>query len=263
MKILFFGDVVGRPGRTALTRLLPDLKTEYGADLVLANVENMAHGFGITPETIAEVKSAGVDVCTSGNHAWKNLKGVQLLREEPTDMIVPQNVRGMPGLGITRWDANGISVLIVNLLGQAFMNVDHEISSPFGAIDGILEEEKADVVIVDFHAEATGEKRCMSWHLDGRASLLVGTHTHIQTSDNAVLPEGLGYITDLGMTGAVESSLGMDKNMALRKVAQQQETHLEPPTDFQHVQLQGILADIDPQTGKALSIERIDRKMAV
>lgn len=263
MKILFFGDVVGRPGREALARLLPDLRKQHNADMVLANVENMAHGFGVTPETLDEVRDAGVDVCTSGNHAWKNIKGVQLLREEPADVVVPENVAGLPGLGLTRFDVGGTDVLIVNLLGQAFMKMDHEISSPFVAIDAILEDEKADVVIVDFHAEATGEKRCMSWHLDGRASLLVGTHTHIQTSDNQVMPDGLGYITDLGMTGAVESSLGMNKEMALQKVAQHIDMSLEPPTDHAHLQVQGIVAEIDKKTGRAVSVERIDRQIAV
>lgn len=263
MNVLLFGDVVGRPGRTALTRALPELKKKYNADLVITNVENMAHGFGVTPETIAEVKESGVDICTTGNHAWKNIKGVQLLREEPKDIIVPANVNGLPGLGMTRISVQGADVLVINLIGQAFMTMENEITSPFAELDSILETERADVIIVDFHAEATGEKRTMSWYADGRISLLVGTHTHIQTSDETIQPQGTGYITDLGMTGAVDTSLGMDRNMAMQKVAHHIDTHLEPPSEYSKLQVQGLLATIDPKTSKTTHVERIDHRIEV
>lgn len=263
MNILYFGDIVGEPGRIALERLLPDMKKKYSADIVLANVENSAHGFGITPQTMEEIYNAGVDFATSGNHAWKNTKGVELLRDEPETIAVPCNVIGMPGRKFLFTTVNGVRVLIINVLGQAFMHTEYGIESPYQSVNTILQEQSADVIIVDFHAEATGEKRAMSFYLDGRASLLVGTHTHVQTADEKIENKGLGYISDLGYCGATDSSLGMDARLVVKKVAYEEEIHLEPPQQYDTVHIQGIFARIDDATFRTTFIERIDQRFRI
>ncbi len=259
MNILYFGDVVGKPGREALKLALPELRKEHTADLVLVNVENAAHGFGITPEVIDELTAAGVDLFSTGNHAWKNNLGVQLLEQEPINVVVPENyLEPLPGLGYTKIDVNGTSVLLMNLVGEVFMQ--GEIQSAFRTFDRIYEEHGREaVVLVDFHAEATGEKRVMGWYIDGRAALLVGTHTHVATADAQVLPEGTAYVTDLGMCGATVSSLGMDKELAVKKVAREMDLHLEPPIDPDEAQVNGVAVTIDEGTKRATAITRIDR----
>lgn len=263
MKILFFGDLVGKPGRRALAEAIPALREKHSPDAIFANIENSAHGFGVTPEIIEELQKVGVDYFTSGNHIWKNSKGIRLLEQNPEFLVVPENyVEDLPGRPFTKVHIAGHDVLIINLIGSVFMAGD--IRSPFDAFDKIVAEHgKGAIVIVDFHAEATGEKRAMSWYIDGRASLLVGTHTHIQTSDEQILPKGLGYITDLGMSGATESSLGMDKNLVIQKVAQGMELHLEPPIKPKKVVASGIVVTIDPTSRKAVFIERVDHRISL
>lgn len=264
MNILLFGDVVGKPGRAALKIAVPLLREKHHADLVIANVENLAHGFGVTPETLLELKECGVDVFTSGNHIWKNHKGVEFLKTNPENVLRPANYdAALPGRGFTTLEFAGTRVCIINLLGSVFMK-DEVVASPFHVVDGIITKEgNGAIVIVDFHAEATGEKRAMSWHLDGRASVLVGTHTHVQTSDEQILPQGLGYITDLGMCGATDSSLGMDKMLVLQKNVEQLDVSLEPPIQPHEVVASGVMITVDVLTRRATHIERIDHRMTL
>lgn len=265
MRIAFFGDVVGKPGRRALAAVVPQLRTEREVDLVLANVENSAHGFGITPGIIEELHDVGVDLFTGGNHTWKNKAGSRFLEAMPETVLRPANyVEELPGRGWTRFEKDGVPVLVVNLLGEVFMK-NQEVESPFEWFDKIYEEHGKDaVVIVDLHAEATGEKRAFGWYVQDRAALVVGTHTHVPTCDTQILTDaaaagGTAYVTDLGMTGAVYSSLGMDVELVLKKVAQKIDVSLEPPIDPKQVVASGILATIDKNTRRALSIERIDQ----
>lgn len=261
LSLLFFGDVVGKPGRIALQKLLPELRTEYAADLVIANVENLAHGFGITPETIQELRDAGVNLFTSGNHIWDNTKGNDLLFTNPEDILRPANFKPtMPGRGWVATEVNGVRLLLMNLLGEVFM--EEGSTSPFRAFDELQREHGTDsITIVDFHAEATGEKRALAWYADGKASLLVGTHTHVPTADEEILPNGTGYISDLGICGATRSSLGMNKDLVLQKVAYGLETNLEPPNNPEEVMVNGIVARINIQTRHTEQIERIDRRV--
>lgn len=263
MNILFFGDVVGKPGRTALHKLLPELRKKYSADFVIANVENLAHGFGITPETITELRDLGVDFFTSGNHIWKNSKGVGLLQSLPNDIIRPANaLTNQPGRDYALVDVGGVKLFIVNFLGQVFMPDQSE--SPFKFFDSLYTQYGNDVItIVDFHAEATGEKRAFAWYVDGRASVVVGTHTHVQTADEEIMPGGTAYISDLGMTGALSSSLGMDKDLVIQKVAHGLDISLEPPENPVGVVASGIVVEIDTQTKKATRIERIDQRITL
>ena len=261
--ILYFGDVVGKPGRQALQRMLPALRAEYTPDLVLANVENLAHGFGITKETINDLRTAGVDMFTSGNHVWDNSKGVELLTTIPNDILRPENYKPeMPGRGWVRTTVAGVPLLLINLMGEVFMNPG--VTSPFEAFDRITRENsKGAITLVDFHAEATGEKRALVWYADGRASLIVGTHTHVQTADEEIMPNGTGYISDLGNCGATRSSIGMDKNLVVEKVAKRVELNLEPPQHPEGFMVNGILARINSTTKHCEEITRIDRREAV
>ncbi len=261
--VLFFGDVVGKPGRIALQKILPDVRNEFNADLVIANVENLAHGFGITPETIQELRDAGVDLFTSGNHIWDNEKGNQLLAQQPEDIIRPVNCHAaLPGRGWLKTEVRGVPVLLINLLGEVFMEEDA--TSPFNAFDELFKQHgDGAITLVDFHAEATGEKRALGWYADGRASLIVGTHTHVQTADEEILPNGTGYISDLGICGATRSSLGMDKNLVVQKVAKHVELNLEPPKQPEGVMLNGIAVRIDCATRRCESVVRIDRRTSL
>lgn len=263
MNILLFGDVVGKPGRRALIESVPQLRKQHGVDLVIANVENMAHGFGITPSTIEELEQAGVDYFTSGNHIWKNNKGVEYLQMNPENVIRPANVSGeLPGSGFVRTTVNGIPVLIINLLGEVFIEMEEPVQSPFDTFEQLYAEHGKDaLVILDFHAEATGEKRIMGWHVDGRASVVVGTHTHVQTADEQILPQGTAYITDLGFCGAVDSSLGMRKDLVYQKVVKGVEISLEPPENPSELVASGVLVRVNDSTHKAEKIARIDQKI--
>lgn len=263
LNILWFGDVVGRPGRQALQKALPELRTKHAADVVIANVENMAHGFGITPQTIEEMREAGVNLFTSGNHIWKNQKGVELIETEPKDILRPANMQGeLPGTGVQFYAVGDTTLCVVNFLGEVFMK--DEVDSPFEVFDAIYKQHGKDsIVLVDLHAEATGEKRALSWYIDGRASALVGTHTHVPTADAHVMPKGLAYVSDLGMTGATHSSLGMDVELVLEKVARKMDVSLEPPSEATEGIASGVVISIDIATKQATHIERIDQVVAL
>ena len=261
LRILFIGDVVGKPGRAAMTQELQRLKQERGIDLVIAQSENLAHGFGITPDTIAELQQAGVDVFTGGNHTWKNAAGVQLLASGAAPTVLrPANAAvTLAGPGHTRVSVHGFSkdIIVSCLLGEVFMK--DTVASPFETADALIAAYSAESAhfLFDLHAEATGEKRVFGYYVDGRALAVVGTHTHVQTADEQILANGTAFITDLGFTGAQDSSIGMRRDIAMKKVAYKQDVSLEPPDDSEHSIIQGALITVDRETEKTSAIERV------
>lgn len=255
MKLLFVGDLVGRPGRRILTAQLERLIDRHEADYVVVNLENAAGGFGITPAVYDELRQLPVHCFTSGNHIWDKKEGLGLL-DEHAELLRPANYPpGAPGRGLHVGEtAAGIPVATVNLEGQVFMK---SLDSPFRVADRLLEElpEEVQVVIVDFHAEATSEKTAMGFYLDGRVSAVLGTHTHVPTADERVLPEGTALITDVGMTGPYESIIGMRQDKVLERFLTQL------PTSFQvakrDVRLAAVVVEIDETSGRARSIRRL------
>jgi len=255
LTILFIGDISGKPGRGAVARLLGPLRDRCGADLVIANAENAAGGIGLTKPTAIELLDAGIDVITLGNHAFAK-PDIHALLDHESRVIRPANYpSGAPGKGWREYKtASGRSVAVVNLVGRVFMN---PVDCPFACADAILDglPDTVRTIVVDMHAEATSEKMAMGWHLDGRASAVIGTHTHIQTSDERVLPHGTAYLTDVGMTGVHDSVLGLDKDAVLERFL------TGMPGKFAMAQgeatLQAAIIRIDPQSGHALGIERI------
>jgi len=216
MNILCIGDIVGKPGRNFINTRLPKLIKEYKVDFVIANGENCAHGVGITRNTYEELVYAGVDVITLGNHTWAKKELIEFI-EEKTNLIRPANFpSNNPGRGYTIVEKDGKRIAVINLVGRVYMD---SYDCPFRKADEILAkiENQADIIIVDFHAEATSEKLAMGWYLDGRVTAVFGTHTHVQTSDERLLPKGTGYISDVGMTGPYDSILGVDKDIIIKK----------------------------------------------
>lgn len=210
MNVLFIGDVVARLGREAVAEFLPAIKEEYKLDLVVANIENLAHGKGATKDTVDFLRKQGVDLFTSGNHIWFRDEFMEILNTDPTITRPANYPADVPGFGFTIAKVDKEKVMLVNLIGRQW--IDQPISDPFRTMDEVLktaEKEKVKVILVDFHAEATSEKNAMGWYLDGRVSALVGTHTHVPTCDQWVMPKGLGYVTDIGMTGAQHSVIGV------------------------------------------------------
>lgn len=254
---MMIGDIVGRPGRTIIREKLPLLRKEFELDLVIANGENAAGGNGITQKIAQELFISGIDFLTMGNHIWDN-KDIFNFIEEETRMIRPANYpKGTPGCGyrVLKME-NGIEVAIINISGRTFMNA---LDCPFKTIDEILDKLKnITTVIVDFHAEATSEKKAMGWYLDGRVTLVAGTHTHVQTADERILPNGTAYITDIGMTGPVNSILGIDKDLVIKKFINQLPVRFEVAKGPS--QINGVIVNIDTRTGKAQKIQRIDIK---
>lgn len=254
-KVLFIGDIIGKPGRIAVRELLPRLVGRYSPDIVIANGENAAGGFGITPDIAEELKKLQVDVITSGNHIWDKKEVYDYLGSEKR-LLRPANYpQGSPGTGSGIYECpSGVKVGVVNLIGRVFMDC---LDSPF--IVGMELVRKArevtPIVIVDFHAETTSEKMALGWHLDGLASAVIGTHTHVQTADERVLTAGTAFISDAGMTGPFDSVIGMKKEIILERFL----THLPVRFDVasKGVELQGVFVSIDTASGKAVSIERI------
>ena len=248
MLILAIGDIVGRPGRRAVSQLLPGLRQQYGLDLIMANGENAAGGIGLTPSTAQELLDAGVDIITSGNHIWAQKEIIPYLDSE-MPILRPLNYPpGVPGRGYT---AIG-RVAVVNLIGRTFIG---DFDCPFRAMDQLLSELEQRVIIVDFHAEATSEKMAMGRYLDGRASAVLGTHTHVGTIDAQLLPQGTAYVTDIGMTGPLDSVIGDDTEAVLQRFLTRLPYHLSVGKG--KTALNAILVGVDDDTGKATSIERI------
>ncbi|ANA40735.1 MULTISPECIES: TIGR00282 family metallophosphoesterase [Geobacter] len=255
VNILFIGDIVGSPGRQALVRELHRLVDHYRVDLVVANGENSAGGFGITEETAKELFSLGIDVLTSGNHIWDKRDSFSFIGREER-LVRPANYPpGTVGRGATVVrTAGGVPVGILNLEGRVFMN---NLDCPFRVADQEIERlrESTPLIFVDFHAEATSEKIALGWHLDGKVSAVVGTHTHVQTADERILPGGTAYITDAGMTGSFDSVIGVRKELALERFVTQMPVRFEVAK--KDVRLNGVVIGVDPVSGRALSIERI------
>jgi 2',3'-cyclic-nucleotide 2'-phosphodiesterase len=253
ISVLFLGDVIGKPGRQAAARFLQEAK----ADFKIINGENMAGGLGITPSLAIEMFEFGVDGITTGNHIWKKKEIIPYVMVEPR-VIRPLNYpSGTPGFGSALLKKNGKSIRIANIEGRTFMGTPE---CPFRTMDGFLSKREDDApVVVDFHAEATSEKIAMGWFLDGRVACLVGTHTHVQTADETVLPLGTGYITDLGMTGPTNSVIGMDKAAVLERFLTLMPQKYEVAKE--DIQVQGVRITIDVQTKRCLSIERIRERL--
>jgi 2',3'-cyclic-nucleotide 2'-phosphodiesterase len=255
VKLLFVGDVIGRPGRTALRNLLPRLVDRHQADYVVVNIENAAGGFGITPEVLAELANLPIDCYTTGNHVWDKKEGVALLDHEPR-LLRPANYpEGNPGRGLYVGEtAAGVRVAILNLEGRVFMDL---LDSPFRVADRLLAELPRDVkvIMVDFHAEATSEKQALAFYLDGRVSAVVGTHTHVPTADERVLPGGTALLTDVGMTGPYESIIGMEAKKVLKRFLLQTRAPFEVAK--RDVRLAAAVVDIDETSGQAQGIERL------
>lgn len=254
MKILIGGDIVGSPGRTMFARVAAQMKEKGAADFVIANAENAAGGRGITPSLAEELFQAGADVITLGDHAWDQKDIVGYLDREPRVVRAANFAPGCPGKGWVTVDSPRGPVTVVSLVGRVFMPPN---DCPFQAIDRFLAsaERKSKVIVVDIHAEATSEKIAMSRFLEGRVSAVVGSHTHVQTADETVLPKGTAYLTDLGMTGPKDSVLGRDVQSVLHKFVTGMPAQFKVATD--DVRLEGALVDVDEATGKARGIRRV------
>jgi metallophosphoesterase (TIGR00282 family) len=255
MRLLFIGDIVGKPGRDIVRSAVPLLTREYAIDLVVANAENAAGGFGITRETGDAILGSGVHVMTSGNHIWDKKEALEYVGLE-TRLLRPINyAAGAPGAGLTVVStASGPRVGIVNVMGRVHMPL---VDDPFPATARAVEEirRQTPVVLVDFHAEVTSEKMAMGWFLDGRVTAVVGTHTHVQTADEQVLPGGTAYITDVGMTGPHDSVIGVEKEAALRRFLTGLPARFETATGAPR--LNAVLIDADPESGRATRIVRL------
>jgi 2',3'-cyclic-nucleotide 2'-phosphodiesterase len=256
MRILILGDVMGRPARRAVREFVPALKAQEKIDLAIANAENAAGGMGVDVKSAGELFAAGIHVLTSGNHIWKKKEIFSYLDTQP-NLIRPANYpQGAPGRGWCEWrNASGLSALIINVQGRVFM--PNHVDDPFRCVDALLEQHGrlSPVVIVDMHAEATSEKSAMGWYLDGRASVVYGTHTHVQTADERVLPNGTAFITDLGLCGPFDSVIGMEKETVIQGFISQLPRKFEVAQE--NVVLQGIIVDVDERTGRARDIKRL------
>ncbi|MBN1862229.1 MAG: TIGR00282 family metallophosphoesterase [Dehalococcoidales bacterium] len=254
MLILVIGDVIGRPGRQALAKLLPGIVEQYGVDLVVANAENIAGGIGVTLATAQELLEAGVDVLTSGNHVWAEREIIPHLDGE-LPIIRPLNYPpGVPGRGYLTVGP----VMVVNLIGRTFMG---SFDCPFRTMDRLLGglESKPPVIIVDFHAEATSEKVALGRYLDGRVSAVLGTHTHVGTIDTRLLPQGTAYVTDIGMTGPIDSVIGDDIEAVTSRFLTMIPHRLAVGKG--RVELNAVLVEVDEASGRALGIERVSREV--
>ena len=256
MNLFFAGDIVGQSGRRVLVQHLPSLRERLKLDLVVVNAENAAGGFGVTQKIAANLFAHGVDVLTTGNHIWDKKETLDFIGGEPR-LLRPHNYPpGVPGQGwIVTKSASGHAVGVLNVMGNVFMNPT--LDCPFRCVDQVLAQRPDDlkIILVDFHAETTSEKMAMGWFLDGRVSAVLGTHTHVPTADERILPNGTAYISDVGMTGCYDSVIGMNKERALRRFVQKLPERLEV-AEGQAV-LSAVLIKIDDSSGKSSSITRI------
>jgi len=260
MNILFIGDIFGRPGRTIVKERLPELVRQHSADLIIANCENAAAGFGITPPLAEELFDLGIDVMTTGNHVWDKREIIEYFQmadgnpHSPARRLLrPANLAaGLPGWGVYEGAKNGVAYAVVNLQGRVFMGSSDD---PYRYADSLLEKIKAKVVLVDFHAEATSEKTAFGWYVDGRVTAVIGTHTHVPTADEAILTKGTAYITDVGMTGPYDSVIGVKKELVIERFLTGMPARFEPASG--DVRLCAVVVQCDEQTGRATKIERL------
>jgi len=267
MKILFFGDIVGKISRSAISKVLPELKKKHQPDLILANAENLAHGKGVTEKTLQEMMEAGISAFTSGNHFYKkeDLSGKKFPLVRPANYPV-----GVPGreylkIEITPRQARGKikNVYIFNFMGRVFIREDFD--CPFRKFDELyklLKIKKNDILIIDFHAEATSEKNAFGFYADGRASVVLGTHTHIPTADEKILPNGTGYITDVGMVGPADSVLGVKKEIIIETFLTQMNKAHDIPEKGEVV-VNAVLVNIDNKTGRCNDIKRVSKNILI
>ncbi len=259
MRILFIGDIFGRPGRTIVKERLPELVRDNAVDLVVANGENSAGGFGITPVLAEELFELDIDVITTGNHVWDKREILDFFEEGKNGnsaarrVLRPANYPpDMPGSGLYQGHKGKIPYAVMNLQGRVFMAANDD---PFRIADRLLEKVEAQIILVDFHAEATSEKISFGWYLDGRVTAVIGTHTHVPTADERILPKGTAYITDVGMTGPYEGVIGVKKELVINKFLNGMPVRFEAATG--DVRLCAVMIDCDEKTGKARDIERI------
>lgn len=271
LKILFIGDIVGKPGRKAVHLLLPGILAEFSPHLVLANGENLAMGRGVTPRTAYDMFDKGIDFLTGGNHIWDQKDGISLVAEGER-VLRPVNLPpASPGRGFLETDADGVAVTVVSLLGRVFMNPPAD--CPFRTIDALLADmggpaasgegqtpalKRRRIVIVDFHAEATSEKAAMARYLDGRVTAVIGTHTHVQTADDRVSARGTATISDAGMTGSFDSVIGVDGEDVIRRFLTSMPVSLGE-AGMNRLNVNSVLVEIDRETGAAVSITRVNR----
>ncbi len=255
MNILFLGDVVGQPGCQAVRRFLPGFKREHSVDVVIANGENSAIGNGVLPQSANHLLDSGVDLLTTGNHVYRRREIYPYLEAHPGQIIRPANYpSSAPGVGYTVYDGGRFRLGVINLMGVVFMEA---LDNPFHTVDQILPKLKdCNAILVDFHAEATGEKRAMGFYLDGRVTAVIGTHTHVQTADEQILPKGTAYLTDAGMVGPEQSVLGVKPEAVLKRHL----THM--PSRFETAdgpcRIQGILLNVEAKSGKVNKVTRVN-----
>lgn len=255
MKILFIGDVVGSPGREMVKNYLPKLKEKYHPNVTIVNGENAAAGKGITEKIYKEFLECGAQVITMGNHTWDKKEIFEFI-DDAKYMIRPANFpEGTPGRGIVFLNVNGVEIAVLNLQGRTFLP---PIDDPFKKVDELIEiaKKRTNIIFLDFHGEATSEKQAMGWYVDGKVSAVVGTHTHTQTADERILPNGTAYITDVGMTGPYDGILGVDREAVLKRFLTSLPVRFEVIKNGR-TQLNGIVVTIDQRTGKASKIERV------
>src|SRR5689334_20115993 len=255
MKVLMIGDVVAKPGRIAVLERIQDLREQHQIDFAIMNAENLAGGFSVTPQLCEELFANGIDVMTSGNHIFDKKEAIDYIRKQPR-LIRPANYPPhTPGSGFWSGRVNGTRVAVINLMGRVFMPPSDD---PFRIVNEILQSlpNEPMVRLVDMHAEATSEKVAMGWHLDGRVSAVVGTHTHVQTADERILPQGTAYLTDLGMTGSYAGVIGMNKSDVIARFTSVTARRAEHSSG--QVRICGAVIDVDEATGLARNIERVN-----
>lgn len=255
MKILMIGDVVAKPGRVAVLERIQDLREQHQVDLAIMNAENLAGGFSVTPSLCEQLFANGIDVMTSGNHIFDKKEAIDYIRKQPR-LVRPANYPpNTPGSGFWAGEVKGVRVAVINVMGRVFMPPSDD---PFRIVDQVLQSlpEDTRVRLVDIHAEATSEKVAMGWHLDGRVSAVVGTHTHVQTADERILPQGTAYLTDLGMTGSYAGVIGMDKADVIARFTSVTARRAEHSSG--QVRICGAVIDVDEATGHARAIERVN-----
>jgi metallophosphoesterase (TIGR00282 family) len=255
MKVLMIGDVVAKPGRIAVLERIQDLREQHHIDLAIMNAENLAGGFSVTPQLCEELFANGIDVMTSGNHIFDKKEAIDYIRKQPR-LIRPANYPpNTPGSGFWSGEVNGTRVAVINVMGRVFMPPSDD---PFRIVDEILRAlpNEPMVRLVDMHAEATSEKVAMGWHLDGRVSAVVGTHTHVQTADERILPQGTAYLTDLGMTGSYAGVIGMNKSDVIARFTSVTARRADHSSG--QMRICGAVIDVDETSGHARTIERLN-----
>lgn len=261
-KILFIGDVYGKPGREILSKVLPVWKEKYAPDAVIVNVENMAHGKGVTPSTLAEIDSLGIDCFTGGNHIFDKAEQIEECFSKYPKLIRPANLSGNhPGYGFYRFSVAEQQFLVINMHGTVFCETffDGQLTNPFLAIDKLLEQEaqKGDIIFIDFHGEATSEKIAFGYYCEGRVAAVVGTHTHVPTADARILPKGTAYISDVGMTGPLNGVIGVKYENVIKKFLDPEAKFKNEPLEEGLAQINGVLIEIENEKVKAVSIEKL------